>query len=401
MKGEARSKKREVRFGPVRALGVLLLALVGLAGAPSAITAQETRADSAATLLRAARLLQARGELPLARELLRVLIVQFPGTPGAAEAGRAADLMGEEDSLIGLGRAGFIAYHTAFGAWLGVIIPAALDAEGEAAYGAGLLIGAPLGFFGSRALARTRGLTRGQASLMQFASTWGTWQGLGWQAAAEIGAEEVCELDVCYYDGSDTAPWGMALAGGIAGLGVGVLASRIDITEGRAAVITNAGYWATWYGYLAAYLTDSSDDSALAAALLAGNLGVLIAIPAGRAWNPTAARVRTISAAGLAGALAGAGIALLVSADDDQQVVGLLAAGTTIGLIGGAVLTRERPLAEGTGPSAAERSSAMIEFRDGLRVGMPAIVPAMLPAPEGSRRFTVPGVRVGLLQVNW
>jgi hypothetical protein len=380
---------------------VLLLALVGLAGAPRPTAAQETRADSAAMLLRAARLLEARGELRLARELLQVLLVRFPGTAGAVEARHVADQLGEEDSLIGLGRAGFIAYHTAFGAWLGLIIPAALDADGEAAYGAGLLIGAPLGFFGSRALARSRGLTRGQASLMQFASTWGTWQGLGWQVAADIGAEEVCEIDVCYYDGSDTAPWGMALAGGIAGLGLGLLASRMDITEGRAAVITNAGYWATWYGYLTAYLTDSSDDSALAAALLAGNIGVLIAIPVGRAWNPTAARVRTISAAGLAGALAGAGIALLVSADGDQEVAGLLAAGSSVGLVGGALLTRQHGVQEGTGIGAGEAAGALVQFRDGFHLGMPSIMLTLLPAPEGSLRYTVPGVRVGLLQMTW
>lgn len=399
MKREARREQREGRAGPVRALGVILLALVGFAGAPNALAAQDTRADSAATLLRAARVLEARGELRLARELFRVLAERFPEAMDAAAAREAVRRLGDDDTLIGLGRAGFIAYHTAFGAWLGVIIPAALDVEAEAPYGAGLLIGAPLGFFGSRALASSRELTRGQAAIMQFASTWGTWQGLGWQAAADVGDDEICEFDACYGSSSSTAPWGMALAGGLAGLGVGLLASRLEITEGQAALVSNTGYWATWYGYLAAYLTDSSDDTAVATALVVGNAGVLLAIPAARAWRPTATRVRTISAAGLAGALVGAGAALLLSAEGDQEVATLFAAGTTVGLLAGVALTGNRSSARPDDNPAG--GDALLSYRGGWRLNAPLPRPAAVAAPEGSRRLTVPGVRVGLFTMNW
>jgi len=367
---------------------------------PPSLGAQASRADSAAALLRAAQVLEARGEHRLAREVLRALARRFPETPGAAEGRQVARQLGEDESLHGFNRSGFIAYHTAFGAWLGVIIPAALDAGDGEPYGLGLLVGGPLGFFGSRALAESRQLTSGQAALFQFASTWGTWQGLGWQAALDLGEGTFdCVPDACYDSGSDTAPWAAALVGGLAGVGAGLLASRASISQGEAAVITQAATWATWYGYMAAVLADAEGDAVLGTALVAGNAGLLLGIPAGRRWSPTAARVRTISAAGLAGGAAGLGVALLASLDSDNQAAAMALVGTSVGLVAGTALTRDRGSAgEGDGgPGGA----ALLGFRDGWRLGLPVPVPSAVAAPATSRRATVPGIRVPLLRVDW
>jgi len=375
-----------------------LLALLAALALPAVLPAQVSRADSAATLLRAARVLEARGEFRLARELLRVLADRFPETADAIEGRQVARQLAEDESLAGFNRAGFVAYHTVFGAWLGVIIPAALGADGEGPYGAGLLIGGPVGFLGSRALANSRPLTSGQAALIQFGSTWGTWQGLGWQQALDLGEGYECVDDFCWNSGSDTAPWVGALVGGVAGFGAGLLASRANITQGEAAVISSAAFWAHWYGVMSAAIADASEDDLLTAALVEGNVGLLVGIPAGRSWRPTAARVRTISAGGLAGAVAGLGVALLASVDDERGVAALPLTGSTLGLVAATMLTRE-PRVEGA--ATPGDATALLSNRDGWRLGMPMPSPAVLPAPAGSRRSTVPGVRIPVLHLTW
>lgn len=373
-----------------------LLMLLGLLATPTALVAQDTRADSAATLLRAARVLEARGELRLARELLRVLAERFPETATAAEGRRVSSQMGEEESLVGFNRGGFIAYHTAFGAWLGVVIPAALDADASEAYGAGLLVGAPLGFFGSRALAQRRNLSSGQAALLQFGSTWGTWQAVGWQELLRLGVEEICEADFCYETSSNTAGWVAALVGGVAGFGAGLLASRIELTQGQAAVVTQSAIWGTWYGAALGTLISEDEDVTLGGALLGGNLALLVAIPAARSWRPTAAKVRTITAAGLGGGLAGLGVVLLTSTDSDDGVIGIMAASTTLGLIGGAALVRDR-----SGPDQGAAGPALLNYRGNWSLGTPLPTPAAILTPDGARRHRVPGVRIPLLHLNW
>lgn len=386
-----------------RLLGVLALVcfVAALALIPSAAEGQATRADSAAALLRAAQILDARGETRLARELLRVLAERFPESAGAQEGREVARRLDREGPLVGFNRAGFILYHTAFGAWLGVMVPAALGADGSEPYGAGLLIGAPLGFLGSRALAHAPRMTSGRAAILQFASTWGTWQGLGWQAAADIGVETICESDFCYDTSSDTAPWAMALAGGIAGFGAGLLAARSDLTEGQSAVISQFATWGSWYGLATGWITDMGDDATLTTGLIAGNIGLLVGIPAGRRWNPSASRVRAISAGGLAGGLAGLGVSLLVSLDESEAVAAAAAAGTTVGLIAGALLTRDRDDPAPIGRHGDAPPGALVSFRDGWSIGLPAPVPARIAAPAHSKRHTVPGVRVSVLSVEW
>lgn len=380
-----------MRFRP---LHVLLLALVS---AP-AVSAQ-TAADSAEAVLRAARVLEQSGRADLARELLRHLRQQWPGTPAAEQAReRIAALPAE--ALSGFGRTSFVAYHTLFGAWLGVAIPRALDADGPEPYGVGLLVGAPLGFIGSRALARSRQLSQGQAGVIEFGSFWGGWQAIGWRAVLDIGERRVCDIDLCFDETPGTAPWVAAIVGSLSGLGVGLLAGSRPVADGTSSLVFHASLWGTWYGVAAGVLFDAEDDDLLTAALIGGNAGLLLALPAARAWRPTSNRVRVASAAGLAGGLAGLGVALLTSVDDEKALVGLISAGTTAGLLAGAALGKDDAtrLGSATGSLFAP---ALVSGDGQLRLGLPLPTPARIGISTPRGPATVTTLRIPLLNTTF
>jgi lipopolysaccharide export system permease protein len=108
------------------------------------LEAQTTRADSAAILLEATRRLELEGESDAARELLDLIVRHFPGSPAAIEAETMLSASQTRETETS-GRASLIAFSTLYGAWLGVAVPAAMGANEPEPYGAGLLIGAPLG----------------------------------------------------------------------------------------------------------------------------------------------------------------------------------------------------------------------------------------------------------------
>jgi len=379
-----------------RLCSLLLLATL-LAAAPSRLPAQQTASDSAQVLLDAARLLERQGYSDLARELLRIVAERYRGTAAGLGAVEAQARLGAPQ-VTGFGRTGFLLYNTLYGGFLGVAIPAAFGADGTEAYGAGLLIGAPLGFFASKAYASSRRLTDGQAGIIDFSSFWGTWQGFGWQAVFDIGDEEICEIDFCYENGSDTAPWAAGVIGGLTGLATGVLLSRSPVAAGTSSMVFNGGLWGTWYGVVIGVLADLEDDDLLAAALIGGNAGVLAAIPAALAWKPTPSQVRIATAGGLAGGLAGAGLALLVNSDDEKATIGMIAGGTTVGLVTGALLGRNR---RATGEESALIDPALLTIRDGLRIGIPMPMPTAIPVDRPRGRSMVPGLRVQLLDARF
>ncbi len=366
---------------------------------PTPLAAQATRADSAVALLRAAGVVDARGDHRLARELLQYLARRFPETEAAGQArGRLGTM--PTGSFDGLTRTGFFLYHTLYGAWLGVAVPAAFGADGSEPYGAGLLIGAPLGFFGSRALAAARDLSEGQAGIIEFGSFWGTWQGMGWQSVFDIGDREFTQGGFTGRENSETAPWAAAIIGGLTGLTAGVFASKRPIDAGTSSLVFNASMWGTGYGLAAGLLADAEGDDLLAVALIGGNVGLLGALPAASTLRPMAARVRTVSAAGLAGALAGLGVVLLAQVDSREGVTGVVTGGATVGLVTGVLLTRNR-WSDRNVDEGGTSPSAVLTYREGWRVGLPMPTPALLPTPSGSVRLWAPGVRASLVDVRF
>lgn len=324
-----------------RRLRTLFLVVIAL-WAPQLARTQQTGADSAQAILNAAQVLEREGRNDMARDLMRYLVARWPDSPAAATA-RAQFPTLPTESLGGFGRTSFIAYHVLYGAFLGAAIPAAMGADDPEGYGVGLLLGAPLGFFGSRAIAKNPAMTDGQAGIIQFGSFWGTWLGFGLQSALDIGDDEFCDIDFCYTQDSDTAPWAMAVAGGLTGFAAGLLAARKPIAGGMSSMVFHSSLWGTYYGLaLANILKDenstSDDDDVLIAALIGGNVGLLAAIPLASAWRPTSSRVRVASAAGLAGGLAGIGVALIASVDESRDVFAITTVGVTAGLIAGYAL---------------------------------------------------------------
>ena len=367
----------------MRYIGLALLALLGLA-VPAA--AQTTRADSAAVVLDAAQALERDGRVSAARELFRFIGRRYAGTPAAeAAASRLRTL--PRESVLGTGRTGFVLFNTLYGAFLGVAIPAAFDASSDGAYGAGLLIGAPVGFFSSRAFAAKHIRTSGQAGIASFATVWGTWQGLGWQQVLNIGEhQDICTDFGCSSSGSDTAPWAAMVVGGLAGLGTGyALAASREVANGTSTLISQGSFWASWFGLALGRAMDLRDDDLLASTLLAGNAGLLGSLAASRSWRPSSSHVRLITAAGLAGGLAGFGIDLIANVDGAGTALGVAAATSGLGLLIGAVVTQHRSDLDQPDTEAAAGAGAVLSYRDGFRLGI------ALPEPAAIRLFTRDG----------
>lgn len=381
----------------------LLVVLLGLGG--STLVAAQTPADSAAVLLDAARNLQREGRAAAAGDLLRYLRRRYANTAAARSA----------DSLLGAlpqpavpavpagaGRTGFVTFNTLYGGFLGLAIPAAFNEPDATAAGIGLLVGAPAGFFVSRAFARKHFRTAGQAGLASFATAWGTWLGLGLQQALDIGDRDVCTEFGCFSDASDTAPWAAMSVGGIAGLTVGwAIAGAHEIRPGTSTFISHSAFWGSWFGVSLGRVADLHDNDLIASALLVGNAALLAALPAAKAWRPSSSRVRLITAAGLAGGLAGLGIDLIAQPDDDRTAFGIAAAGSAAGLLIGALATRRQQDldAQTGGPAAA---NALAQWSQGLHFALPLPEPVTFRvAGRDGRLHSVRAARLRLFDARF
>ncbi len=381
-----------------------LLACAVLCGATpiaAPLLAQQTPADTAAVLVDVVRQLQAEQEWDTAEDLLRYIVRHYAGTPAAQEAQRLLEeLRGIRTATSG--RTNFIVAQTLFGLWLGVAIPLAFDEEpSETAFGLGLLLGGPTGFLWSSAYSRKNSMSKGQASTVNFAEWWGTWQFIGWQQVLEIGGADYCDEFGCYGE-SQTAPFAAGVIGGLTGLGTGLfLTRRSEIPEGDAELVNHAALWGTWYGIAFGVLVDAEDDALLTAALLGGDIALAAAIPAALAWRPVASRVRLTSIAGLAGGVGGLGLDLLFSVDDEKTGILIPTITSTVGLIAGYVLTRPKPGAEQEA-STGSLTGALVNIQDGVRLDVPLPVPTPVPyeAPDGRREWR-PGIKVTLLDARF
>lgn len=392
----------------MRHLRSFLLALcLGFAASTLRTTtaaAQQTPADTAAILVQAARELDARGRHDAAEELLRYVVDRYPGTPAAA---RAADLLAgfRRAVTLGGGRTAFVVWNTLFMSWLGIAAPAAFGAETAAPYGAGLLIGAPLGFFASRAYASATPMTAGQAGLYSLSTVWLSWQAAGWREILGIGDDEFCFQtptgEVCDSSTPDEAVFAALLVGGAAGIGTGLALTRVDVNDGTAALIRHASLWGTWYGFAAGVLAGAESNTLLTTTLLGGNAFMAAALPIASAWRPSTGQVRITSAAGLAGGIAGLGLDLLFEVDDDQAAVLIPTAGATVGLgLGATLASRRRPL-ERREASGTPRL-ALITLDRRVAMDLPLPLPATVPQLSRDGRIRPsPAVQIRLFQAHF
>jgi hypothetical protein len=376
----------------------LLVTLVLMAGAQAARA--QAPADTAAIILDAARALRQQGRTETAHDLLRYLQSRYGTTPAA----RTADslLRGQPAAApSGSGRTGFITFNTLYGAFLGLAVPASFDANAESAAGLGLLIGAPAGFFLSRAFARQHFHSSGQAGTASFATAWGTWQGLALQQMLDLGDRESCNEFGCFTDASDSAPWAAMALGGLAGIGIGwAIASAKNIPPGTASLVSHSAFWGSWFGVSIGEVAGLHEDGLFAATLLTGSAALLAAIPAAAAWQPSASRVRLATAAGLAGGLAGAGVDLLTQPDDERASFAIPAATSALGLLIGALATRhQRDLDT---PEPGPEANALLQWRDGLRLQLAFPEPArFMTVDRAGRLHSVPGARLTLFDARF
>jgi hypothetical protein len=371
-----------------RLVAAALATLLALA-APRAAHAQATRTDSAAVLLDAARRLEAQGQRAASQAVLAQLLQRWADTPAGMEAAR---MIAERPAPTeGSGRFRLVAWGTLYGAWLGVAVPAAAGAESSTPYGVGLLLGGPAGLVLANAYARAARPTTGQADAIIFGSQWGTWQGLGWLLATTP-------------DVGDHAPFTALVLGGVGGLVAGhVVASSLHPTAGQTGFVSHAANWGTWYGIVAAVLTDAEDDAALSTVLVAGDVG-LLAGALGAPRDVSAGRVWLTSAIGIAGAAAGFGIDLLVKPDEDKIILLIPALTSAVGLVYGWHVTddldrRRRP----AGAPGSAGAGALLRLGDGRpRLGAPDVLPTLVKVAEGRLRpIYRPALAVALLRATF
>lgn len=364
-----------------RILVMLLFALALAAGAGARPAAAQTREDTAAVLLDAARQLRADGQASAADAVLQLLQRRYAGTAAANEALRLLALVERSPEPVRSGKVELLVFGTTYGLWLGAAVPLMLDIEGAESVGAGLLLGGPVGFLATRAYLKGRpDLTEGQARAITFGGTWGTWQGFGWTEVLDLG-REACDGDPqypCYTDEpSPEARIGGTVVGGLAGIATGALLARKPIPSGVATAVSFGALWGTWYGFAIASIADLQDEEVLATTLAAGDVGLVATALLAPRWNPSRNRARLVSLGGVVGLLGGLGLDLLVQPDDEDVAILIPALTSAVGLIGAAQATRnfdERRSDDGGGEAPGGFSGALLDVRDGrMDLGVPAL----------------------------
>jgi hypothetical protein len=379
-------------------LGVMLAVAAGLVHAPPA--SGQSRADSAAVVLHAAQQFRAAGDEATARALLLYLQRQYSGTTAAAEADRLLGVARRAAAAEGPGRTELMVWSATYGAWLGIAVPLMAEAEGPEAYGVGLLLATPAAFLAARAYANATNPTEGQARAITFGGTWGTYQGLGWAEVLRLGDRTPDWCDPrsdpwCHEEAHMPTRVAMAVLGGFAGMGTGAVLGRKPITAGTAAAVSTSAMWGTWFGWGSGFIAGLEDRTLLTTTLLAGNAALLAAGIVAPDWNVSESRVRMVDVSGLIGGLAGAGIAMILTPEDDRVAIGIPLVTSAMGLAAGVHYTRDRF----DGGDGASPGGALINRDGGGRwaVRVPA---ASLALQRGDDRLQ-PAAYVPLLQARF
>jgi hypothetical protein len=378
---------------------MVVAVVAGITWIPRSVTAQVTRADSANVLMAIARDLIAEGREDRALALLALVVERYGDTAPARDAvTQLAEL--RATARESGGERELVAWSTVYGAAVGLLIPAALGAEEGAPYGAGLLLGTPLGFFASRSYANAHQMTPGHARAITFGTWWGAWQGVGWQEVFDIGDGEdvVCPTpDECFVIETDSerAPFTAALIGSLTGMGMGALLGQTRPISASTALITNfAALWGSWYGLAGGVIAGAEEDGLLTSTLIGGNLGLFVGALGGPHMQMTTGRAWLVHLSGIAGLAVGGGIDLLAEPDDVELGVLIPALTSGIGLaIGFATTTPE------TGGVDLGASGSLASYAGGRwSLGIPLPVPAVQHAVPG--RATL-GLRFDLVRATW
>lgn len=362
---------------PIHAALVVALLATGLC-TPSRASTQLTRADTAVALLVAASDFERQGDGDAATSLLyRQIVGRFPGTLDAGTGGAWLDAASPERSRAG-GEIELRVWSTLYGIWLGVGIPAALEAERPEAYAAGLLLGGPAGFLAARSFSRWRPVSPGQARAITWGGTWGALQGWGWANALGLigGGDIPLGRDVRTNKGASEQTLLLAsmLAGSAVGLGGGVLAARHEIRPGTATAAMLGGLWGAWFGFASGALLDLDHETNMATIAMVGNAGLAAGAFAGSRWRLSRSRAHLISLGGLLGFAGGYGVVSNAQLGNRYMELGIVLASNIAGFAAAAVLTRGTGGEDDAGADA-QASGALLNRSQGGAWSLSAPLP--------------------------
>lgn len=382
---------------------ILLIAALALTSAAGTVQAQVTQADSAAVLLGIATRLRAEGRATLANQLLDLIRERYANTPAAAEAARLRAAVRVVDVDERSGKTELLIWSTTYGLAVGTLVPVAFGADDPEPIGVGMIVGGPLGFLGGRALLKQRTVTEGQARAISFGTLWGAWQGFGWTQVFDIGARTDCSFDVCFEDGPDgEILLRGALLGSAVGLGTGLYLSSKPIPAGTATAVNFGALWGTWYGVVVEVLLSNAhetEDRGLALALLGGDVGLLTTALIAPRLRLSRPRARLISITGVAGGLAGMGLALIADRGDDDTWILMPAAGSAAGLALGTYWTRGYDERQ---PERDPPEGALLNWRGGKLSGnVPDLQVRALEYRRAGRPVYEAGVQVPLFKATF
>jgi len=202
------------------------------------------------------------------------------------------------------GRTDVLIFSGYYGLWLGIALPAALEASTSEAYALGLIFVPAISVGIAHLATKDIDVTDADANLISSGGWLGTLHGLGWAGVADQSGEAVL---------------GWGIGGGLAGITLAMAVNaNFEFSEGQAALTGSALWWGGWLGFVTALGAGLEDDDVLKAALIgSGGLTVIVA-SAAHNTTLTRRRVRFMNLGGFLGAGAGVGVLLLAKVDDER-----------------------------------------------------------------------------------
>jgi hypothetical protein len=216
-----------------------------------------------------------------------------------------------------------------YGAYLGIAVPVATQAEDAGLYALGLMLGPTVGLASTAAFSRGHGFSSGDAIALSSLTWFGAAQGHLWEAARDK-----------HDDAGPNAAFGAL--GSLGGLLVGAAVARNHgMSEGHAAALGAGNWWGMTLGYLAARANeDASDRDRYRSAAIGSATGLSFGALTGR--GRTLDEVRAMHIGGILGWLYSAG--LVVLQDPGQRGASLTqVSGIGVGLTAGFLAATFRP----------------------------------------------------------
>jgi len=134
---------------------------------------------------------------------------------------------------------------------------------------------------------------------------------------------------------------GIGELGGLAGIAAAtILTNKIDFSTGHAGLTSSGLQWGAWFGLVFAILVDHEEDDVLRDMLIGSDLSIFGTALATKDVQMSKARVRLINLAGVIGTVLGFGIDLLVEVDDASTAFAIAGLGSVAGLVAGTQMTR-------------------------------------------------------------